>query len=122
MYTKINFITCTYIVDVDHVSESDIDGDANAKRRTSKFEIPNTFSTSEDSEMELFSAKAENSHGGINFYHGKTSRWHRPKRIQGTLGYKNLIQTYLCLTCTFIKIYYYCRNTRNPEKCANSKY
>ena len=47
---------------------------------------PTSYFSTDDSDVDLFATqKPEDSQneGGIKLYDGKTSHWHRPKRIKG---------------------------------------
>ena len=86
-----------YFVDVDHISETDVEGVNKLTKKGSKFVPPSTMSSTEESEMELLSQRPDTDEGGIKFNSGKTLRWHRPKRKEGTqekVGfYKSLLIT-----------------------------
>lgn len=77
---------CSFILDADHVSETDSEVVAKISTRgkgRSKLDPPPSSISTDDTDLDTDANKENNNEGGIKFNPGKTSRWHRPKRKRG---------------------------------------
>ena len=84
MPLKVHVHLNCYFSDVDHVSETDLEGNADEPKNIKTESKLVAQRSTDDSDTDVMVRNDGQNEGGINFYAGKTSRWHRPKRIKGT--------------------------------------